>query len=182
MKLKIIYTLVFIFFLSLFEIGCSKKTMTDVSETAGSLEIRLVEGKVHDIKGTNNYEEMEDKDGIHIFVNRQVLFTEDDIKDIQLLEHSILQGQERKETYAILMKFKKEKSMELEKITANNLNKKLAIIIEGKLFSTPIIREVIDDREILITGSFTKEEAEKFVRDLNIPAQISTTKIREDTK
>ena len=42
--------------------------------------------------------------------------------------------------------------------TRNNLNKSIAIVIDGRVFSWPVVRSVIDKGEIEVTGSFTEGE------------------------
>jgi len=42
--------------------------------------------------------------------------------------------------------------------TRNNLNKSIAIVIDGRVFSWPVVRSVIEKGEIEVTGSFTEGE------------------------
>jgi preprotein translocase subunit SecD len=51
----------------------------------------------------------------------------------------------------------------LAKVSKENLHKKLAIIVEGKLIAAPIIRSQLS-KQGRITGSFDKEEAERLAR------------------
>ncbi len=51
-----------------------------------------------------------------------------------------------------------------EQITAENVKKRLAIVLDNKVYSAPVIQEKISGGEARITGSFTPEEA----RDLAI--------------
>jgi len=50
------------------------------------------------------------------------------------------------------------------KITKNNIGKQLAIILDGKLLSAPVVRETITNGRIYVSG-VDKEFAEKVVRD-----------------
>ncbi len=55
-------------------------------------------------------------------------------------------------------------------ITTENTGKILAIILDGELIQTPVIREAITDGTAQISGSFTPEEARGVVRQLNYGA------------
>jgi len=52
-------------------------------------------------------------------------------------------------------------------ITANNVHKKLAIIIDGKLLANLVIMEPITDGEAQISSSWKKTEAESIVARIN---------------
>lgn len=55
-------------------------------------------------------------------------------------------------------------------ITTNNVNRQLAIFLDGALVSEPVIREPITDGVAIISGGFTAEEAKGLASDLNIGA------------
>ena len=55
-------------------------------------------------------------------------------------------------------------------ITEANVNKKLAIFLDGNMISAPVIREVIRDGKAEISGQFTVTEAKTLVRNLNLGA------------
>jgi preprotein translocase subunit SecD len=52
-------------------------------------------------------------------------------------------------------------------ITKENINKRLAIVLDGKLYSAPVIRSEIPGGKAQITGSFTVEEANKLAAKIN---------------
>jgi RNA polymerase sigma factor (sigma-70 family) len=58
-------------------------------------------------------------------------------------------------------------------VTKENLNKRLAIVLDGHLYSAPVIREEISGGKAQITGSFTEEEAKQLAAKINetIPAK-----------
>ncbi|HAW53325.1 MAG TPA: hypothetical protein DCX54_13520, partial [Flavobacteriales bacterium] len=56
-----------------------------------------------------------------------------------------------------------EASKKFATFTEQNINKPLAIIVNGKIMSMPIIREKITSGLVVIAGRFTKEEAEAIV-------------------
>ena len=53
--------------------------------------------------------------------------------------------------------------------TKNNLNKAIAIVIDDKVYSWPIVKSVIEGGEIEVTGSFTTKEAGYFPALFNSP-------------
>jgi preprotein translocase subunit SecD len=52
-------------------------------------------------------------------------------------------------------------------VTRTNLNKQLAIIIDGKVVSAPVIRTEIRDGKAIIDGNFTEEEAKDLAARIN---------------
>jgi preprotein translocase subunit SecD len=60
--------------------------------------------------------------------------------------------------------FDKKGARLFERITAENVKKRLAIVLDGNVYSAPVIQERIAGGEARITGNFTAEEA----RDLAI--------------
>jgi RNA polymerase sigma factor (sigma-70 family) len=53
-------------------------------------------------------------------------------------------------------------------ITKENLNKRLAIVLNGRLYSAPVIRSEIPGGKAQISGSFTDEEARDLAASLNL--------------
>jgi preprotein translocase subunit SecD len=64
----------------------------------------------------------------------------------------------------VSIKFDKKGAAIFEKITEENVKKRLAIVLDQKVYSAPVIQEKISGGEARITGRFTTEEA----RDLAI--------------
>jgi preprotein translocase subunit SecD len=62
------------------------------------------------------------------------------------------------------IKFDKKGARIFEKVTEENVNKRLAIVLDNKVYSAPVIQEKIPGGEARITGRFSTEEA----RDLAI--------------
>ncbi|OGF78776.1 protein-export membrane protein SecD, partial [Candidatus Giovannonibacteria bacterium RIFCSPLOWO2_01_FULL_43_60] len=68
------------------------------------------------------------------------------------------------------------------KITKENIGKPVAIFLDGIPISMPTVREEITQGQAVISGNFSREEARKFVRNLNsgaLPVPISL--IKEET-
>lgn len=62
-----------------------------------------------------------------------------------------------------------------EEITANNINKRLAIILDGNVYSAPVIRDRIAGGNAQITGNFTMQEAKDLaivLRSGSLPAPM----------
>ncbi len=55
--------------------------------------------------------------------------------------------------------FDKKGGQLFERITGENVKKRLAIVLDGKVYSAPVIQEKISGGKARITGSFTTEEA-----------------------
>lgn len=52
-------------------------------------------------------------------------------------------------------------------VTRENLNKRLAIVLGGQLYSAPVIRTEISGGKAQITGNFTEEEAKALAAKIN---------------
>lgn len=66
------------------------------------------------------------------------------------------------------------------KITRENIGEILAIFLDGKIISAPVIQDEITDGRAVISGQFTAEEARTLVRDLNygalpVPVELIST-------
>lgn len=84
-----------------------------------------------------------------------------------LLDHQALKSvkaeQEDQGGYRILLEFTKEGAKQFGQITRKNIGKRLAIVLDGKLQSSPLVHEAIEGGSAAISGSFTEEEAEALV-------------------
>jgi len=70
----------------------------------------------------------------------------------------------------VLLVFNSEGKDLFAQITKENLNKVIAIYLDGKLITAPVVRSEIRDGKAEISGSFTPEEAKELVRNLNYGA------------
>lgn len=80
----------------------------------------------------------------------------------------------------VVLQFNKEGSLLFEKITQENVNKVVAIYLDGAPISTPVVREAITGGEAVISGGFTPEEAKQLVGRLNsgalpVPIELIST-------
>ncbi|HEY4512822.1 MAG TPA: protein translocase subunit SecD [Candidatus Paceibacterota bacterium] len=77
---------------------------------------------------------------------------------------------------SVLLTFNNEGKDLFAVITKENIGRMLAIFLDGRPLSTPVIREEIPDGKAQITGTFTPDEAKKLVQSLNygaLPLPIS---------
>lgn len=68
------------------------------------------------------------------------------------------------------LEFNPEGAKMFADITAANVDKTVAIYLDGVIISAPNVREAIKDGNAEISGKFTVDEAKQLVRDLNLGA------------
>lgn len=76
----------------------------------------------------------------------------------------------------VSIKFNSQGATEFERITGENVKKRLAIVLDGIVHSAPVIQEKISGGDAQITGSFTMEEATDLAIVLRagaLPAPVS---------
>lgn len=59
-----------------------------------------------------------------------------------------------------------EGAKKFEELTAQNVGKRCAMVLNGKLLSAPIIRDTISGGRAIISGIFTESEAEDIAKGL----------------
>jgi preprotein translocase subunit SecD len=64
---------------------------------------------------------------------------------------------------AIEIVFTKEGVAKMKKVSEEHRNKPLAIVVDGKVISAPVLKAVISEKA-MITGTFTKEEADRIAK------------------
>ncbi len=67
---------------------------------------------------------------------------------------------------AIKIIFTKEGAKKMAKLSEQHINKPLAIVVDGKVISAPIVKVRFSD-QVLITGNFTKEQVDELVNGIN---------------
>ncbi|MCK9266633.1 protein translocase subunit SecD [bacterium] len=75
----------------------------------------------------------------------------------------------------VSLRFSKEGAILFEQVTSNNINKRLAIVLDGVVKSAPVIRERIGGGNAQITGRFSIEEARNLAIVLRagaLPAKV----------
>ncbi|MFC1829579.1 protein translocase subunit SecD, partial [Thermodesulfobacteriota bacterium] len=78
------------------------------------------------------------------------------------------------------IKFDKKGGRIFERITEENVKKRLAIVLDNRVYSAPVIQEKISGGEARITGNFTTEEARDLAIILRAGALPAPVKILEE--
>jgi len=140
-----------------------KVKLRDLIAMSAKLEFRLVEQQIpeemRDQMRTDprymEYTEMENgKPVIHSYL--VAIVPEMDGKNITMARahRDEMTGQ-----LQIMLQFNTAGAEEFKNVTQRNVNRQLAIVLDGKLYCAPVIREAIAGGNASISGSFTEEEA-----------------------
>lgn len=81
---------------------------------------------------------------------------------------------------AVTLKFNNQGARTFDRLTKENVNKRFAILLEGKVQSAPVIRERISGGTAQITGSFVLEEAKNLAIVLRAGALPAPIKVVEE--
>lgn len=73
-------------------------------------------------------------------------------------------------TPSVVVDFNQEGAQMFEELTGNNVGRLIAIFLDGRLVSAPVVNERISGGTAVISGNFTAEEARELVRNLNLGA------------
>ncbi len=106
-------------------------------------------------------------------IKKKTLLTGDVLKDARVRINS-----QYGEPY-VSITFDSRGAKEFEKITAENVKKRLAIILDNNVYSAPVIQERIAGGRAQITGSFTTQEAHDLAIVLRAGALPAPVKILE---
>lgn len=94
-----------------------------------------------------------------VYLHPEALLTEKDVAEAKVTQTD-------KGVPEISVTFTKEGGKKMARLTEANQGKRLAIVVDGKVISAPVIRSKVADRAV-ITGNFTKAEAEKIAKEIN---------------
>jgi preprotein translocase subunit SecD len=89
-----------------------------------------------------------------ILLKKQTLLTGDMLTDARVR----IGGEFRNEAY-VALEFNSEGARIFDRITGENVNKRIAIILDDTVYSAPVVRERITGGKASITGGFTMDEA-----------------------
>lgn len=92
-------------------------------------------------------------------ISKKAAFEPKDIEDVKSSYNDL-------GNLIIDIKFKENAKLRLQEITANNINKGMAIIIDKKIITMPIIYSEIADGKLQISGIFSVEEIKNIVSKL----------------
>ena len=98
-----------------------------------------------------------------VWVSKTASLTRADIESAKAIEAKDDNG---RTSYSVEVRLTKQGGEKMAALTDKNRNKMLAILIDGKLISAPVIKAKIADLGS-ITGRFTKEEVESLARRIN---------------
>ncbi len=94
-----------------------------------------------------------------VYISHDVVISNNDIASAEFIEGF---GSPQ-----ILIVFSKDGMEKFYRATENNIGRPLGIVIDGQLFSAPIVRETISTPRMIISGRFTQEEALRIVKGIN---------------
>ena len=92
------------------------------------------------------------------------------LKDSVLLSNSdIVEAIARTEhtPVDILLKLSDSGAVKFTEITAGNIGRRMAILLDGNLITAPVIRDTISQGVAVINGDFTRDEAERIALGLS---------------
>ncbi len=105
-------------------------------------------------EGTEGAIQMDDDDGQTVYLSSAAIITPDDVESAELKSD---------DPVSISFTFKSSGQTKLGKATRSMIGKKLAIIVDGKLLSTPVVQAEFSTGAD-VTGNFTLEAAESVVK------------------
>lgn len=94
-----------------------------------------------------------------VYISQDVVVSNNDIVSADIMEGFGLPQ--------ILIVFTRAGAEKFSRATENNIGKPLGIVIDGHLFSAPIVRQTISSPRMIISGRFTQEEALRIVNGIN---------------
>jgi preprotein translocase subunit SecD len=93
----------------------------------------------------------------------------------QSLENAQVKISDRFGEPYVSIKFNPQGAKDFDRITGENVNRRLAIILDGAVYSAPVIKERISGGDAQITGSFTMDDAKDLaivLRAGSLPAPV----------
>ncbi len=117
---------------------------------ANSEKMKLV--KLNPATGQTNVE--------MLYVSKQILLDQTDLKDTRV-------DTNRFGFPEIAITFSNKGGKHFAEVTRQNIDKRLAIIIDGQVYSAPVIRAEIPGGTAVVTGNFSREEAENLSHKIN---------------
>ncbi|MBI4708436.1 MAG: protein translocase subunit SecD [Candidatus Omnitrophica bacterium] len=121
----------------------------------------------------------------------ELKYTEDDSEPVLLEKQAVLTGDSLTDAAVhfsqtefnepvVALKFNAEGAKRFAEITAANVGKRLAIVLDGKVQSAPRIKESIPSGEAVITGRFSVEQAQDLSVILRVGALPAPMHIEEE--
>lgn len=126
------------------------KAVKNVVGSVAKLEFHLIPNG----QSSSSTITLKDKAGVPIVVEDQALMTGDAVSDARVSFDD--QGQ-----VEVSLKLSKVGSDTFARITSENVNRELAIVLDGVVYSHPVIRQAITGGNASISGGFTMPEAQQ---------------------
>lgn len=96
-----------------------------------------------------------------LWLLREILITEKDIAPAEVRPSS------SRKDYDVILMLKGDAKERFARLTEQNIQRRLAMVLDGKIISAPAIREKIAGGRIVISGGFPKEMAEEMAKTIN---------------
>jgi SecD/SecF fusion protein len=97
-----------------------------------------------------------------------------------LVDASVRFDQSQFNESVVALRFNSEGAKKFGEVTANNIGKRLAIVLDGKVQSAPRIKDAIPSGEAVITGRFSIEQAQDLALVLRVGALPAPMHIEEE--
>ncbi|MFZ5800977.1 MAG: protein translocase subunit SecD [Candidatus Omnitrophota bacterium] len=157
-----------------------KRALEIIGKTA-LLEFKLVNEEPEKLKLAlegnvpEGYELKNDKEGKPLLLEKQVQMTGQNISDAMVQFDRSGFG-----APYVSLKFNSQGARDFAKLTAQNVGRRLAIVLDGNVNSAPVIREAIPSGEAQISGRFTYEEASDLAIILRVGALPAPMRVEEE--
>lgn len=159
MKRKINGVLVFVG-VGIFFVSCSQKVVKEAPlEEAKPLITLEIYATTNSENPQGSAKKVLGSDKMIYLVGKPVL-TAGDLKKAALMD-----GYASK--YAVLLEFNEEGAAKLEAFSRENLQKVVAIVVDGDVLTAPLVQEEIVGGKSMISRPFKEGEAEEIVRKIN---------------
>ena len=110
----------------------------------------------------------QEEDPLTLFALKQPgkSFVGPDQSDIQEMA---IQKDNKNETFSLFISFSEEGAKEWETLTGKNVDRNIAIVIEGKVYAAPMVREKIKQGKCVISGNFSESDVSRLKELLEKP-------------
>jgi len=110
----------------------------------------------------------QEEDPLTLFALKQPgkAFVGPDQSDIQEMA---IQKDNKNETFGLFISFSEDGAKEWETLTGKNVDRNIAIVIEGKVYAAPMVREKIKQGKCVISGNFSESDVSRLKELLEKP-------------
>jgi len=112
---------------------------------------------------------------VPLLIKKKVMLSGDIVKDASRRINEFGEAE-------VNLEFKPQAAQDFARITGENLKKRLAIVLDGVVYSAPVIQERIPGGKAKISGYFSKEEAQDLaivLRTGSLPAPVKVVSMRQ---